>query len=452
MFISRGLLFAGCVAIIHFPVRAQAQVQDATTPIARYCGLGLQGESQSFSKLNPDLGRIFADAKRRSEINNALFSATKASNWRVNLIGKDDAAGRGATLAFTYVLTYERIEPQKFVDPRDGAMKFNTSYSVGINTVLFDLDHGQVRSIVPAVVIFNNVTVNSPTAAQNFEAFSTIFRSIGEDDSAIGHWLKSIKQVPIQNDEKIYLRVAPVILSDEVKATLASAAESNSQTQGVFIRNLASQYESLLATTFGKSIVPSQIDEQGNIASGNQYTASLPDCSERPISLQMPTPAYEMHLYVDKLVTNSVDHTLESLPNLPSRGSLQTEVAYGGRFRTEVSEYVDSPTGDAGKVLDSQTFRFTRSIRFTGQRQIGTFDQYFKLSSNFVKELLSAYVQQDRKWIKDSLSASITDRAKRDDGKIAKDWKTLVAQRMTVTPLPKIADRQSKPAGGKGAT
>ena len=430
-------------AVICAGSASASSAQDATLPNARYCGIGIQGEAATFKTNNPLLWSVFNSPKTRPTINAALLSKAKTSNWKINLYGKDDPAGNGASLAMSHVLTYERVEQQPFVDPRDGASKLNIAYSFGISTVVFDLNDRHIKSLIPAVITFSDVSLTPPTPAAQAAAFAAVFAAIDDPDSAIGRWLASINAMPMRVDERVYLRVAPVVLSEEAAQTLQSESATPRQTTGIFVQNLTSQFESLLAASFAKPIVPSQTNDQGGAGSGNQYVASLSDCADKQLSLILPPPSYELHLYVEKLASTTVKHDLESLPNLPSRGAQQTEQAYGGRYRAEITEYVDTPSGGNAKVLDSHTFRFARSIRFTGQRQISAFEQHFKLTSNFIRSLLDAYAVQNRKWIAENMSASVTDRSQRDDGKIAKGWKSLIAQTMSVSPPAKAADAAS---------
>ena len=499
-----GALFAMSISVI-CAVPASAQVQDTTAILARYCGIGFQGELTEFTQNNPNLANLLVDqpkivsptqpsankskpsakksknkpnstitnaqskatasmtkpsAKRsknkpdttianaqpdativnaqpggttpnvkRSEINKVLFESVKAAQTSISLFSKDDAGGQGATFGLSHVLTYESVDPQEFLDPRDGVRKYNIAYNFGINTVLFDLNDRKIKALIPAIVAFNEVSPEMPTAAQQAVAFAAVFNDINNSDSVLGRWAISSNRISIRNDERNYFRIAPIAMSDEAKDTLNKSAVNPRQTTGRFIKNLSSEYEALLAVIFGKPIVPAQIKDDGTAAEGNQYLATIPDCLGQSVQMTLPDPAYEMRLSIEKLSSATQEHAMVSMPNLPSRGSFQTEVGYGLRIRSEVVPFVS--VGEIAPV-DSRTFRFAKSIRFAGSRNVNGYEQYFKLSSNFLKEMLTAYVKPDKKWIQENISVSITDKSKKDPSKWAKDWDALFSKKMAI--------------------
>jgi hypothetical protein len=126
-----------------------------------------------------------------------------------------------------------------------------------------------------------------------------------------------------------------------------------------------------------------------------------------------------------------------------SRGTVQTELGYGGRYITQIvaveSQVIDNELVRGGKVLDERTFKFAKSLRFTGDREINSYGQYEKLSSSFLQELLNTYTTQDKKWIKNHMSAAVTDKKARDNGGVAKSWKKLIAETMLVK---SVADKE----------
>ena len=417
-----------------------ASAQDASLSNARYCGLGYSGASVEFQKNNPYVAKLLGDIKRRAAYNNRLFEIAKASNWKINLYNKDDTAGKGASLGLSHVVSFEQSEVQEFVDPRSGSRKFSTSYRVGLNTVLFDLNDRQIKALIPSVIVYPVVSSAPPTPAQSTAAIAAIFDGIGDPNSAIGRWMDSVKRLTIRSDEKVYFRVLPLVLSDDTRTELAAVSAQPADTPGLFVKTLTSEVESLVASTFGKPLVPQATNDAGMAAGGNQYVANIPDCLGQNVKLILPPPSYQIQIYVDKLKSARYQHTLDSIPSLPSRGTLQTEIGYGGRFRAEVSEYVDDPSGGGGKVIDSRTFKFSKSLRFSGDRTVSGYSEYQKLTSNFARELLEAYTTQDKKWIKNSLSTTVVDKKQKDVGQISKDWKTLFTQRLGIAAVVKPKD------------
>ncbi|OJX91022.1 MAG: hypothetical protein BGP00_07330 [Novosphingobium sp. 63-713] len=370
-------------------------------------------------------------------MNAKLLEQTKALGWSINLYGKDEAQGKGAHLGLSHVITYEDVVSQNFVDPRDGNHYFNTAYSFGVNTIIFDVNDRQVKALVPAIITYNEITPGQPDKLAKTKGFGAIFDRFGDGDSAMDRWLVSIKSLPIRHDERTFFQVVPLELSDSAKASLANTGPVPAQSAQLFSRRMTSHYESLLALTFGKPIVPVAVAADGAKVAGNAYVANIPDCLGTSSQLVLPDPSYKMRLTVDKLTDATIRHDIASTDNGQGATEVQTEFAYGGRFRSEILQF-DSLNGD--KPIDAHVFRFVRSLRFSGSREVDKFDQFSKLTSNFMKELLDAYAFQKRDWVKDNISASISDKKQKDPARIAKEWKVLLQDTMKVAPAPQGAD------------
>ena len=410
---------------LQFPAIAQ----DTTRSEARYCGLGVQGTLADFEQANPNLARIFRTDAARTAINNRLLERTRATNQTLNLRSKSEST---AALGLSHVLTSETIEAPRFVDPRDGRVSYAVSYSFGINTVLFDTNSRQILALIPAIVVYNEVRQTPPDAAAKVTAFATIFNGIGSADTAMEHWVETMRRIPIRADDKVYFQVEPLALSDEARAQIGQVAKASGQNPAMFVKKLTSQYEALVAANFAKPIVPVAINNDGTVAKGNQYVASIPDCLGGANTLTLPDPSYKMRLTVEKLADASFQHQLPQSPSGNSGAPYQTEFAYGARLKTELLEF-DSLSGE--KAVDTRTFQFTKSVRFAGAREVNSYEQFSKLTTNFMGELLQAYADPQKDWIKEHISASVTDKKQRDASKIAKEWKSLVRDKMKITPV-----------------
>ncbi|NBR32756.1 MAG: hypothetical protein EBT84_11440, partial [Sphingomonadaceae bacterium] len=79
--------------------------------------------------------------------------------------------------------------------------------------------------------------------------------------------------------------------------------------------------------------------------------------------------------------------------------------------------------------------QFKRSVRFAGAREVNDYEQFTKLTTNFMGELLQTYANPQKDWIKEHISASVTDKKQRDASKIAKEWKALVQGTMQIRPV-----------------
>jgi len=427
-------------ALVSLLAAGSAFAQDATKYDVRYCGLGLQGTAADFTKSSPNLIKIY---KNQTKFYNESFQSYKKMNWNINLISKDDAAGKDNNIGLVHVLTSENTDTQSYTDPRDNIKHYNVSYSFGINTILFDVTALQVKAVIPSIINYNESYTHNPTPVEISAAYAKIFNGFSDPSSALSRWVGSVSEIPLNNDIRGSMAVAPVVLSDAVKAELMTARATQQQSPEAFARNLTAKYEALLAKTFKKPIVPVVFGASGDGKPSSQYIANIPEClGANQVSMGLPDPSYELRLTVDLLSNGKVQHELSEMAD-KSRGTVQTELDYGGRYITKIvaveSQVVDDQLVRGGKVLDERTFKYARSLRFTGDREINRYGQYEKLSSSFLQELLNNYTTQDKKWIKNQMSAAVTDKKARDNGTVAKSWKKLIAETMMIK---SVADKE----------
>jgi len=297
--------------------------------------------------------------------------------------------------------------------------------------------------VIPSIINYNESYTHNPTPVEISAAYAKIFNGFSDPSSALSRWVGSVSEIPLNNDIRGSMAVAPVVLSDAVKAELMTARATQQQSPEAFARNLTAKYEALLAKTFKKPIVPVVFGASGDGKPSSQYIANIPEClGANQVSMGLPDPSYELRLTVDLLSNGKVQHELSEMAD-KSRGTVQTELDYGGRYITKIvaveSQVVDDQLVRGGKVLDERTFKYARSLRFTGDREINRYGQYEKLSSSFLQELLNNYTTQDKKWIKNQMSATVTDKKARDNGTVAKSWKKLIAETMMIK---SVADKE----------
>ncbi len=411
-----------------------AHAQDSTKFDVRYCGLGLQGAANDFTNSSPNLIKIY---KNQSKFYSESFQSYKNINWNINLTSKEDAKGKESGLGLVHVLTPENTDVQSYIDPRDNTKHYNVSYSFGINTILFDVSALKIKAVIPSIINYNESYTHSPTSLEISAAYAKIFNGFSDPSSALSRWVGSVSEIPINEDIRGSLAVAPVVLSDAAKTELMTARSTPQQSPEAFSRNLTVKYEALLAKTFKKPIVPVVFGASGDGKPSSQYIANIPEClGTNQVSMGLPDPSYELRLKVDVLASGKVQHALSELAD-QSRGTVQTELDYGGRYITQIvaveSQVVENELVRGGKILDERAFKYARSLRFTGDREINSYGQYEKLSSSFIQELLNNYTTQDKKWVKSHMSASITDKKARDNSTVAKSWKKLITETMLVT-------------------
>ena len=149
------------VMLAFLPHAANAQATGNTK--VTYCGIGLQGALAEYAMANPYSGQFYRNQAFRTALSKALFAGIPAAAWAMDI--QPAGEGKGTALALSHVITYEKADQQSFVDPVDQKTYYNTSYAVGFNTVLFDLDSKQVRALVPAILRYNTTTAGKPTDA-----------------------------------------------------------------------------------------------------------------------------------------------------------------------------------------------------------------------------------------------------------------------------------------------
>ena len=207
-------------------------------------------------------------------------------NWNINLISKDDAAGTDNNLGLVHVLTSENTDTQSYTDPRDNLKHYNVSYSFGINTILFDLSALQVKAVIPSIINYTESYTLAPTPLEISAAYAKIFNGFADPSSALSRWVGSVSEIPLNNDIRGSMAVAPVTLSEAVKAELIKAGSTPQQSPEVFARNLTAKYEALLAKTFKKPIVPAVLG-----ASGDGKPSSSSSAAASALARRTPPPA-----------------------------------------------------------------------------------------------------------------------------------------------------------------
>jgi hypothetical protein len=188
--------------------------------------------------------------------------------------------------------------------------------------------------------------------------------------------------------------------------------------------------EALVALQFAKPLVPADTGpavagQQGE--SANQYVATIPEClGESAATFTAPLPAYQLRVIVDDLKSADFKHPLQTVDG---NGTIQNEIGFGGRFKAQILAF---DTAGGGTVIDDRTFGYAKSLRFLGQVNLDQKEEYLKLTSVFVKELLMAYSNQDKNWVKEHMSTAIVDKKARNPSQVAKQWNDLFSKRLGI--------------------
>ena len=393
-----------------------------------YCGIGLQGTEAEYALANPYSGQFYRNQEFRIALAKALLAGIPAAAWALDIQPKGE--GKGTALALSHVITYEKADQQSFVDPVDQKTYYNTSYAVGFNTVLFDLDSKQVRALVPAVLRYNTTTAGKPTDAARQQAFEAMLRNTGAD-WPLGQWMTSIRDLPMRFDDKVTFQVLPVSFSEAAQQRLMSQNAFDAKSAADFSRRATILTEALVALKFAKPLVPADTGpavagQQGKPA--NQYVATIPEClGQSETTFTALPPSYQLRVIVDDLKSADFKHPLQTMDG---NGTTQNEIGFGGRFKAQILAF---DTAGGGTVIDDRTFGYAKSLRFLGQVNLDPKEQYLNLTSEFVKDLLKAYSNQDKNWVKEHMSAAIVDKKERNHSQVAKQWKDLFSKRLAIS-------------------
>jgi hypothetical protein len=425
-----GLSVAASALALAQPVAAQTAV-DASRQSARFCGMGLQGADIVFKTANPSLYRIFSNKPQIAQINNALFAATDTSAWKVGLTKES-----GGSLVLAHLLTYESVDEQPYTDPRDGLKYIAVAYSVGINTVLIDTFSNTVRAMVPSVISYSERISGVLTPERRFAGFQKLFADTAEPDSATHQWLASLSRFTFSPQETNFTAL-PILLSPEAQQELENGG-GKAFDKGRFVQRITTQQEALMALGLGKPIIPTPIGADGKplAIAGNKYAAVIPNCFDGGLSLELPAPSFAMQVTIEKLGHKNFQHQLGDGAGDQAGEVFQTEQGYGARYNVKWLAFGEPDV----RVLDDQSFGFSRSVRLRQSLNINPNEQYSKLTTNFIREALEAYATQNKDWVKENISSSITDKKLRDPNKITKGWKSIIAQTMGVKPPVKEKD------------
>ncbi len=415
------IIAGAMLALLPHAANAQATGNTKVT----YCGIGLQGTEAEYATANPYSGK-FLNREFRTALAKALLERIPKAAWAMDIQPKDEVKGTG--LALSHVITYEKADQQSFVDPVDRKTYYNIRYAVGLNTVLFDLDSKQVRALVPAILRSNTTADGKPTDATQRQAFEEMLRDTAAD-KPLGQWITSIRDLPMRFDDKVIFQVLPVSFSEAAQQRLMSQNAFDAKTAADFLRLATISTEALVALKFAKPLVPADtgpavVGQQAKPA--NEYMLTIPECLGQPAAFTALPPAYQLRVIIDDLKSADFKHPLQTMDG---NGTTQNEIGFGGRFRAQILAF---DTAGGGTVIDDRTFGYAKSLRFLAQVNLDQKEQYLKLTSAFIKELLDAYSTQDKNWVKEHMSAAIVDKKERNHSQVAKQWKDLFFKRLAI--------------------
>lgn len=468
-----------CFALF-VPGLASAQ-DDGSVLDVKYCGVGYLGQAADLATNYPGLAGNVLSKDGLPKLSGLMMSLSQEANPTLRYA---DVSGK----ALSFIIAAADHELQEYKNPLPPYdNRFNSIFSVTIQTMLFDPDSKAVIGIYPWRFTFNEAVAGKrPSGAEIAARFATLFdrpptpeelaaeeaaaaaeaaaaqtegggeaeqtaeakENESEDAEEAGDarmpphlllvdWVEALAGLDLVSNPRT-LAVAPIGFGDAALQVLDATGPDTSQALSL---ELSTAFETELAKHLGLSVVPGGGAKAGTAEDGGgaQFTATLPQCLDTGgQSFTLPTPSYRFHLKVDDLVSSEFQHkkvrqSVAADGTVTSEEYQQTEKAYGGRYVLNVVSPDDGDSSEWGgqRVLTDQAFKLVRAKRFSGERTFEDADQFRKLSLSFLTRLASEFRIADSKWIDKNLSGTMNKKAAKE---VQKSWKTLFQERMQLKP------------------
>ena len=413
------------------PASALAEpAQDGAAMEVRYCGVGFLGKdadkktnyrylSQSVIKDNASLGKVSP----------LLLSLTRDANPHLHIV---DNASNGNNYALSYIIAGEKYERQPFVYPLTHQTRYNNIFTVMLNTVVFDLQQGQVVGIYPWIFQYNEAS-DAPLAdgevAKRFGEFFRKPESLAEGDeppadAMLTAWSKSVGGLSMSFKANT-ISASPVQFSEDA----AKLITDGGSTPDVMSRDLTTRYEAILSQSLRLPVIPSS---GGGAGAGDQFVAAIPSCvGQGDVTLRLPEPAYRFAFDVGVLKSGSVMHSVKRGPEGDQGTVDQNEVGYGARIHVQVIQTDESDTVHHGKVMLDNHLRAINAKTYIGKREFADGDQFGKLLVNFMTQTVNNIVDPQEKWFKEHLSA---EESKTKPSAVQSAWSKFVKEKLHVNP------------------
>lgn len=458
------------------PCLAWAQ-DDGSVLDVKYCGVGYLGQAADLATNYPGLAGNVLSKDGLPQLSGLMMRLSQEANPTLRYA---DVSGK----ALSFIIAAADHELQEYKNPLPPYdNRFNSIFSVTVQTMLFDPDSRSVIGIYPWRFTFNEaVAGNRPTDAEIAARFATLFdrppteEELAAEEAALAaaaaqtegggeaeqpaeekntedteetgdarmpphlllvDWVDALAGLDLVSNPRT-LAVAPIGFGDSALQVLDATGPGTSQALSL---ELSTAFETELAKHLGLSVVPGGGAKAGTAEDGGgaQFTATLPQCLDTGgQAFTLPTPSYRFHLKVDDLVSSEFQHkkvrqSVAADGTVTSEEYQQTEKAYGGRYVLNVVSPDDGDSSEWGgqRVLTDQAFKLVRAKRFSGERNFQDVDQFRKLSLSFLTRLASEFRIADSKWIDKNLSGIMSKKAAKE---VQKSWKTLFQERMQLKP------------------
>jgi hypothetical protein len=414
------------------------------------CGIGWRGDESELSKqFKPLAMSVLAE---KNIVSNGALLRKYIEEGNPQVVFRDFNNKAGVAKAIAFIISSANVEKQVFKNPiPPGENKLNVIYTLGIQTVVFNLDSMQVEAVYPWVFKYNDAAAKDPTEAEIAARFSDFFKeppalAEGEEPDPrlfLNRWKESARNFQVRGNP-ITIAVAPVVFSPEAEQALAASIAKDPKSKANvagFGEELSATLEAELSQGLGLPVIPGggggSVSKAGDAKS--TFIARIPGCfdaRQTASSFQLPVPAFRFHLAVDQVASHKLTRQ-ENRERLLADGGVEnistnrTEVGYGARYLFNIVAPVEGDETEWGgvKLTSDQKFRLIGSKRYAGDRDLVEFEQYQKLSLGFASELSRALMTRDEKWIKNQLSSQM---GKVKPSAIRKEWIDIFEKRMNL--------------------
>lgn len=368
------------LALLIAPDFAAAQNEEGVLDV-RYCGVGYLGKAGDLSTNYPYLAENVLSKDGLARLSGLMRELSKEANPELRY-----SEAKGKSISFIIAAADHELQQYKNpLPPFDD--RYNSIFSVTIQTMLFDPDSKAVIGIYPWRFTFNEAIAGSKPDRQMIAArYATLFdrppteeelaaeaaavaettdatqeepeqpaepaeqkeqslfASVGsmfskdtEEDQPenaspeiqvppyllLADWVDAVASLNLVSNQRT-LAVAPITFGE---VALAAFSESPPGTAEALSLELSTAFETELSKHLGLSVVPGGGAKQGSgeVEVSAQFVATIPDCLESgDEAFVLPTPSYRFHLQVDNLMSSEYTHK-RVRQNLSGDATISTE-------------------------------------------------------------------------------------------------------------------------------
>ena len=259
--------------------------QSATASDIVFAGISFVGDYDQQSSRYPHAAQLL---KEKLPNGQAVLESQLRKVLEEEYIGPldllDSASGKndGPQQALAFALSAEGIEE---IHWGNGYLYI---YRVLASILVFDFEKQLLIANYPAMVQFQDASVEQRSTAQHLEIFKTIYSSQDPDRSIFHEWVDHLEEVELKQSFPMYLGVRSVTLQDGLPAQLPTH-----MTASAYETAVAQVFETILSKEHDVSMVPYSSGQ----AVGQAMPLSFQDA--RVFQLQLPEPNFVFDLSIE---------------------------------------------------------------------------------------------------------------------------------------------------------